>query len=219
MEKLLILPGNEALRFNPQTPGGWPGLGCQQVQSRTLDLSRTASERGYRVVICDNQGGVPRHKTLNGLIKEFMCLFLDLPWLSDAYFCTDWSSEERGNPLGAYGYWMYRPEGRRAPEVCRFRSEDVLDGLSTIQHPPGGDDMNDFTPVYDLPPLRKPHPGLLSFAMRDYHHGEIDHSGSRLETAAIAKDSIAIWARDEDRIAAEKAGVGTILHYTKWWED
>lgn len=189
--KLLIIPGNGAIRQNKEKPGSWINVKNQELLPGVRETLQYYKANGYRIIAAQNEAGVAaKKKNLPDTIAEFMKLMVKLaPEIDETYICTDFA--------GKYCYRLVREDGEPVPSVQRYRalsSEGKRGEPAEIVGYAPQDEGVVFTQVAGVLPFRKSDPGMLQLA---YEFAK--------KEAAI-EDCVLVYERAEDYYAAEKFG-------------
>jgi predicted DNA-binding WGR domain protein/histidinol phosphatase-like enzyme len=192
MNKLLIIPGNSAIRYNPSDPSGFPSLTEQAlVPGAAMALEFYKSE-DFKIVVCENAGGIERGiNTLQQKLSEFIILMTRItPLIDQLIFCPDFK--------GAFAYVLTKETPNSFPVLRRLRCVRVL-GYNALKAP--GDDSGLWEDV-DVQPFRKSDAGMLQWAIASH----------------TPQQTVVVWERTEDKDAAEAiAQQGVCIQSAMTW--
>lgn len=177
MSKLLILPGNGALRYNPLNPSGFPDRTHQALVPGAEEALNFYKQQGFAIAVCENAGSVEKGVVnLQEKLSEFIVLMVQIaPQIDQLIFCTDYK--------GAFAYLLSK-QGATFPTLRRLRSTQVS-GYETLKAPT--DDRKIWEDV-DEQPFRKPDTGMLDWVI---HSSKPQHT-------------VIVWERAEDKSAADE---------------
>jgi predicted DNA-binding WGR domain protein len=176
MSKLLILPGNGALRYNPLNPTGFPDRVHQVLVPGVEEALNFYKQQGFAIAVCENAGSVAKGVVdLQEKLAEFIVLMMRVaPQIDQLMFCTDYK--------GAFAYLLTK-QMSNFPALQRLRSIQVT-GYETLKAPT---DDGKFWEDVDVQPFRKPNTGMLDWLI---HANNPQHT-------------VIAWERGEDKSAAE----------------
>jgi predicted DNA-binding WGR domain protein len=176
MSKLLILPGNGALRYNPLDPNGFPDRTHQALVPGAEAALDFYKQQGFTIAVCENAGSVASGVVdLQEKLSEFIVLMVQVaPQIDQLMFCTDYK--------GAFAYLLTK-QASSFPTLRRLRSTQIA-GYATLKAPT--DDGKIWEDV-DVQPFRKPDTGMLDWVI---HNAQPQHT-------------VIAWDRGEDKSAAE----------------
>lgn len=177
MPKLLILPGNSAIRRNPANHLDFPEYDQQEIVPGVLEALDFHKQLGYAIAICENAGGIAQGITsFEEKLSELLQLMMMVPQVDHLIFCPDYN--------GAFAYLLSRSIPGELPNLRRLRCKRGVPHGATIEAP--GDEDALWEDV-DGPPFRKPNPGMPQWfidKLRPQH-------------------TIVVWERPEDKNIAQ----------------
>jgi predicted DNA-binding WGR domain protein len=175
MPKLLIVPANGAIRYNPQNPTGFPDLHHQELVSGAQAALDFYAQEEYTIVVCENAGAVEKGiVTLKEKLAEMIMLMTRIaPQIDHLVFCTDYT--------GAFAYLLSKQDKFSFPELRRLRSKHVAN-YDRLKAP---DDEAGCWESIDVAPFRKPNPGMIAMLM------------SQIQPT----HTVYVWERQEDKDA------------------
>ena len=115
MNKLLIIPGNSALRYKPSDPSGFPSLSEQALVPGAATALEFYKDQGFKIVVCENAGSIGRGiNTLQEKLSEFIVLITQIaPQIDQFIFCPDFK--------GAFAYALTKETSNSFPGLRRLR--------------------------------------------------------------------------------------------------
>lgn len=200
MTNLLILPGNQAIRQNPQKPDGFPSFDQQALVPGVTEALAFYKQQGYTIAVCENAGAVEKGITpfLEKLSEMIVLMTTLAPQVDHLIFCTDFA--------GAFAYSLSKQQPDAFPIVQRLRNQKVLQAQSSMPEPPDDPDSGDSWQDVSVSSFRKPRAGMMEVLLHQLHPQKI----------------VAVWEREEDYSAIQllaQTQAQVIVQSAAFWRD